>query len=160
MRISCDDACASDVRLAELAKKYSIECVFYWPVEWHSLAHEKGYLPLKILEAEKIAREHYIGAHTISHRPLTAIPLDDALYEIAVCKPMLQTLLNLDYPIITFAPPRGYTNKILTDFTKTLYPFQRLTKGKDLVHIHPNNGANDNKPWDELEGVLSEHSRS
>ncbi len=71
--LSVDDACASDVRVAELAKKYGIETVFYWPCEWHSLAYEKGYKPLRFEDAYEIASSFEIGSHTITHRHLTRI---------------------------------------------------------------------------------------
>jgi hypothetical protein len=54
MILSVDDGCASDVRLAALAKEYNIETVFYWPVEWHSLAYEKGYEPLSLFPSRNV----------------------------------------------------------------------------------------------------------
>lgn len=147
MRISIDDGCASDVRIADLCKKYEIECIFYWPVEWRSLAYEKGYEPLTILEAYKISQDFEVGSHTVTHRHLTDLSEHDAQVEIADSKFMLEALFN--QKITKFCPPRGYTNEALTDYTLDLYKSQRLTKGKGLVHIHPDSGANDNKPWRE-----------
>lgn len=182
IRLSCDDGCASDVRVAELATKYGIECVFYWPVEWASLAIENGYAPLNLSDALMIASEHEVGSHTVTHRHLTKIPIEEAVWEINESKARLSHMFNRD--IAKFCPPRGYTNEVLTDLTLKLYESQRLTKGKGLVHIHPNSGANNNKPWrdcidentteiwghshefdkyglwDELEEFLSERTRT
>lgn len=144
--LSCDDGCASDVRVAELAKKYELECTFYWPVEWHSLAYEKGYEPLEYGKAVYLADQFEVGSHTITHRHLTKIPLVDALKEIHDSKTMLEELLNIK-PITKFAPPRGYTNDELTKYTLDIYESQRLTKGPGLVHVHPNSGANGNVDW-------------
>lgn len=145
IRLSCDDGCASDVRVAELAKKYNIECIFYWPVEWHSLAFDNGYKPLMLAEADEIAHQFSIGSHTITHRHLTKIPPEEAYYEILASKTMLEDLFGVK--IDKFAPPRGYTNEQLTTVTMKYYKTQRLTKGVDLVHIHPNSGANGNEIW-------------
>ncbi len=183
MLLSVDDGCASDVRIADLARKYEIETIFYWPVEWHSLAYEKGYEPLTYHEAYEISKDFEIGSHTITHQHLTSMREIFALVEIAESKLMLEGLFNKQ--ITKFCPPRGYTNDKLTDFTLQHYKSQRLTKGAGLVHIHPNSGANNNIPWreyaanievkeiwchgweldkfnlwEELEGFLNEYSRS
>jgi peptidoglycan-N-acetylglucosamine deacetylase len=143
--LSVDDGCASDMRIAELAKKYGIETVFYIPVEWHSLAFDNGYEPLTYSQLERLARDHEIGAHTITHRHLTRISGHEAKYEIEESKRMLEDML--DIVIEKFCPPRGYTTLALTEFTLQHYESQRLTKGEGLVHIHPNSGANHNIPW-------------
>lgn len=145
MVISCDDGCASDKRLADLCTKYDITCIFYWPVEWHSLAYSKGYAPLSYQDACLIAENHEIGSHGITHRYLTQIPEHEAMYEIEQSKEMLEDIFNVD--VERFAPARGYTNDPLTEFTLRFYEKQRLTKEPGLVHIHPDSGANDNKPW-------------
>lgn len=147
IRLSVDDGCASDVRVAELARKYGIETVFYWPVEWHSLAYDNGYEPLTYQEARSIAKNHEIGSHTVTHRHLTKIHPLEAGYEIIESKFMLYRLFQKE--VTKFAPPRGYTNEELTKITLNVYKSQRLTRGKELVHIHPNSGANGNKPWRE-----------
>jgi peptidoglycan/xylan/chitin deacetylase (PgdA/CDA1 family) len=145
--MSVDDGCASDVRIADLASKYEIETIFYFPVEWHSLAYDKGYEPLGYDEAMKISQVHQIGSHTITHRHLTALPEVEAQKEIIGSKFMLERMFQTN--ITHFAPPRGYTNDKLSEFTLKFYEKQRLTKGEGLVHIHPDSGANYNVPWRE-----------
>lgn len=145
IRLSVDDGCASDLRVAEIAIKYKIDCTFYLPVEWRSLAYENGYEPLTYVEALQLARNFTIGSHTVTHRHLTKIPLEDAYVEIYDSQVMLQSLFN--QPIEKFCAPRGYTNEKLTDYTLGIYKSQRLTKGEGLVHIHPNSGANGNIHW-------------
>lgn len=145
MILSVDDGCASDLRLAELAAKFNVELVFYWPVEWQSLAHAKGYKPLSYSEALKLADSFTVGSHTITHRHLTDLPHDEALEEIAGSQVMLESLF--DVPVEKFAPPRGYTNERLTAMTLDFYESQRLTKGEGLLHIHPDSGANGNVHW-------------
>lgn len=142
---SIDDGCTSDIRIAKLLKKYKIPAVFYWPIEWRSLAHEKGYKPLTFEEATYIAKEFEVGSHTVTHRLLTKLPIDEACIEIAESKQILAEMFDQEIP--KFAPPRGYTNPELTHFTMKMYQSQRLTVGPNLVHIHPDSGANDNLPW-------------
>ncbi len=145
MKLSVDDGCASDVRVADLCRKYEIEAVFYWPVEMHSLAYSKGYSPLNYGDAYEIAQDFEIGSHTITHPHLTKISLEEAIYEIIASKAMLQQLY--DKPVTKFCPPRGYTNPELTEVTMNHYESQRLTKGDGIVHIHPNSGANNEVHW-------------
>lgn len=147
IKLSVDDGCASDVRVAALAREYDIETIFYWPVEWHSLAYDNGYEPLTYYEAVEISKEFEIGSHTITHRHLTKMPILEAYVEIAESQQILQEMFNKE--VTKFCPPRGYTNPELTQFTLSLYDSQRLTKGSNLVHIHPDSGANGNKPWQE-----------
>ena len=94
IKLSCDDGCASDMKVSELAKKYGVPCTFYWPVEMHSLAYENSYTPLSYEDAKYIATYHNIGSHTITHRHLTKIPMAHACYEIQESKYMLQNLYN------------------------------------------------------------------
>lgn len=148
MIISIDDGCKSDIRIADLCDKYEIPCIFYWPVEWHSLAYDNGYEPLDYEEAIRIASQHEVGSHTITHRHLTAIPEVEAFKEIMGSQYMLRKMFR--QPIKKFAPPRGYSNPLLTEFTLKFYEKQRLTKEEGLVHIHPNSGANNNRPWREV----------
>lgn len=145
MIISVDDGCASDIRLAELCKKYGIDLVIYLPVEWHSIAHYKGYKPLHYDDVKLLSREFEIGSHTITHRHLTDLDPNDWGREIKESKKMLDKLFDIN--VTKFCPPRGYTNEDITDYTFRVYKSQRLTKGEGLVHIHPESGANDKKHW-------------
>jgi len=146
--LSCDDGCASDVRVADLCRKYGVEAIFYWPIEWQSLAYDKDYHPLTYQEALDIAKDFEIGGHTITHRHLTKMDSADASREIRDCKVMLERLFP-GKKVTKFCPVRGYTNEALTRQTLTFYESQRLTRGEGLLHIHPNSGANNNMPWRE-----------
>lgn len=145
--ISIDDGCASDVRAAELGSKYGAEMVFYWPVEWHSLAYSKGYEPLTFAQAHEIADAFEIGSHGITHRLLTQIPEVYGKYEIYASKDMIGNLFAVE--VTKFAPARGYIDAGLMHTAKACYETVRLTKQPGLVHIHPDSGANGNKPWRE-----------
>lgn len=145
LKLSVDDGCAWDMRVADLATKYEIPLIFYWPTDWHSVALKNDYLPLSYSDAMWLASRFEVGSHGITHEHLTKMDYEDALYEIAESKVILENMFGVH--ITKFAPSRGYTNPQLTEFTMRLYDSQRLTKGKNLVHIHPNSGANDNVHW-------------
>lgn len=159
MILSIDDGCASDVRVAELARKYNIDCTFYWPVEWHGLAYSKGYEPLSLADAEDIAKEFPVGSHGITHRYLTQIDPEQAKTEIRDSKYMLEDLFDTE--VSNFCFPRGYSNPELNEYSLQFYEDYRLTKGTDsqgnrLVHVHPDSGANNNIPWADCIGVLGD----
>lgn len=145
IKISVDDGCVSDLRLAELCERYKIPLIIYLPIEWHSLALDKGFQPLAFNQAYQLAFKHQLGAHGITHRYLTQIPVDEAKYEIEYSGLMLQNLMSV--PISHFAPPRGYLTPELKNYAQELYTSVRMTKADNLVHIHPNSGANGNKSW-------------
>lgn len=96
---------------------------------------------------QQIAAEHEVGSHGVTHRYLTQIPQDQAMWEINESKARLSRMFDRD--IVKFAPPRGYTNAELTAVTLKIYKSQRLTKEAGLVHLHPDSGANNNRPWRE-----------
>jgi len=148
VRISVDDGCESDTRIAELCAKYEVPCVFYWPVEWVSLANKNGYKPLTYAQALDIANNFEVGSHSVTHRLLTRISEEEAFVEIVDSKHMLSNLFNQE--ITKFAPPRGYTNHSLTLLAHEHYNEQRLTKQDGLLHIHPDSGVNNNVNWKKL----------
>lgn len=158
LTLSCDDGCRSDLRVADLARKYEVPCVFYWPVEWRSLAYYKGYEPLNVFEALSIAQDFEIGSHTVTHRHLTDLSEEEAMIEIADSKFMHESLWG--EPATKFAPPRGYTNDKLTEYTLLLYQSQRLTRGPGLVHVHPNSGANGNLDWKDYYRLVKERGEN
>lgn len=150
MILSVDDGCQSDVRVADLAQKYEIETIFYWPVEHRSLAYDNGYEPLSTEDQMRIASNFTIGSHTLTHRHLTKLHDEEVIREVRDSQLILQNTFN--QPIDSFCFPRGYTNDFIDTLVYKIYKTARRTKGKDdngydLVHVHPNSGANNNKPW-------------
>lgn len=149
IKFSVDDGCASDVRLANILEKYGLKMTVYLPVEWQRLAYENGYLPLTFFEVEDLIKAgHTLGSHTISHRHLTKLDGWEARLEINGSKHILEEMF-LVY-INDFCPPRGYTNKEIDKIIYEYYKNSRVTRAPELVHIHPNSGANDNRDWREV----------
>lgn len=110
IQITIDDAGANDLRVADLLVKYGFAetAIFYFPL-MPSLCNEvKGRASLMEDEMKYIAKSFEIGSHTITHRLLTRIPLEDARTEIVDSRIMLQE--KFGQPINSFAYPRGYAN--------------------------------------------------
>jgi hypothetical protein len=98
---SWDDGHRLDLRLAALLDKYDLVGTFYVA---------RDYLPERLTEAEiiELTQRHEIGGHTITHRSLVEMSLDDARYEVAESKQWLEKVIKA--PITSFCYPRGHYN--------------------------------------------------
>lgn len=107
---SFDDATVEDIKIAELIKEYGLveNTVFFWPVMPTVSNSQKGRESLTQKQQMEIAKDFEIGSHTITHRLLTRIPLEEARTEIVESKKLLQAAFN--QPIRQFSYPRGYAN--------------------------------------------------
>lgn len=124
--ISVDDGADLDYRLAKLFEKYDIDAVFYWPVDIQLLSMEKGWKALTPEHEQYIAERFEIGSHTITHRYLTQIPLDEAITEITGSKQILEEKYGRE--ITKFCYPRGYANDTLKQAVKKAgYTYARST---------------------------------
>ena len=126
IQISVDDGCSDDIRIAKLCEKLGLDVVFYWPVDLTGLGMMKGWESLSPSQEAYIARNHEIGSHTITHRYLTQISLDEATDEIFASKEMLSN--KYDQNITKFCYPRGYANERLITIVKNAgYEYARST---------------------------------
>lgn len=114
--LSCDDGTVEDLRIAELAEKYNIYTIFYWPSAPKLVNEPKGRTSLTPSQRKEIALNHEVGSHTISHPLLTRVPLAQAFTEIFKSKEMLEE--ELDTNITSFCYPRGYANPELQQMVK------------------------------------------
>lgn len=124
--VSVDDGCALDTKIAKLCEKYSFDAVFFWPVDFITLAIQKGYEPLSGIQESYISRNFEIGSHGVTHAYLTKIPLEAAKMEIEESKKMLEN--KYDQNINRFCYPRGYANESIIKFVKEAgYTYGRST---------------------------------
>jgi peptidoglycan/xylan/chitin deacetylase (PgdA/CDA1 family) len=101
---SWDDSHPADLRLAELLQKYNLPGTLYCP-----LNGEDGRPTLSPVELRRLHSAGFeIGAHSISHAILTAIPRSQARDEIFRSKSTLQDLLGDE--VRMFCYPRGRAN--------------------------------------------------
>ena len=129
--LSIDDGSKEDIKIAKLCKKYGVEAVFYWPVDMYGLSLQKGWDSLNPKDEAWIADNFEIGSHTISHRYLTRIPIDEAIDEVAESRKMLQRKYNQS--IDKFCYPRGYANEqIMAVVEQAGY---RLARSTEIGHI-------------------------
>lgn len=118
INLSFDDASLEDMDIAETILKHGLEfnTVFFFPV-MPALCNEfKGRKSLSPEQMFDIASKFEIGSHTISHRLLTRIPLDEAKTEIYDSKKILKERFN--QPIKQFCYPRGYANPDIQNLVK------------------------------------------
>jgi peptidoglycan-N-acetylglucosamine deacetylase len=101
---SWDDGHPADFRLADLLNRYNLPATFYCPL--------KGEDGRATLCPEELRRLHSagfeIGAHSVTHPVLTAIPPAEARHEIFRSKSLLQDLLGGE--VRMFCYPRGRAN--------------------------------------------------
>lgn len=132
VKISIDDGCTDDIKIARLCEKLGLnDVVFYWPVDMLGLGITKGWNALTPSQEAYIARNFEIGSHTITHRYLTKIPLEEARGEIFDSKHMLEN--KYDKKITKFCYPRGYANEEIKGMVKAAgYEYARST---EIGHI-------------------------
>jgi peptidoglycan-N-acetylglucosamine deacetylase len=101
---SWDDGYPIDLKLAELLQRYNLLGTFYYP-----LNGEDGRAILSLEDLRSLHSAGFeIGAHSVTHAILTAIPRSQARSEIFDCKRTLQDLLGSE--VRMFCYPRGYAN--------------------------------------------------
>lgn len=106
---SWDDGAKQDVIAANLMAKYEIEAIFYWPaLPLHQTNSGKFLNPLTPEQAQQIAAQFEIGAHTVTHPHLTKVTEERAWDEIYQSRKMLQE--QFDQSVESFCYPRGYAN--------------------------------------------------
>jgi peptidoglycan-N-acetylglucosamine deacetylase len=110
---SWDDGHPSDLRVAALLEKYSLQGTFYVP-----MSAETGTMAPAQIRELSLAFE--IGAHTLHHTVLTEANEHKAWQEIAGSKSWLES--NTGLPCLMFCPPKGkYTNRHLEMVRKAGY---------------------------------------
>lgn len=124
--ISIDDGCQLDLRIAKLCDKYGIQCTFYIPIDYITMALQKGYEPINQRAYRYLVDNFEIGSHGVTHRYLTKITPEEARDEIFASKQMLENLT--DQEITKFCYPRGYANEQIKKWVKEAgYEYARST---------------------------------
>lgn len=137
---SWDDGHQLDTTLMKLLKKYNVKGTFYIPLNGIELIKEK--------ELRTLSEYFEIGSHTLNHKDLTLIPLNEAKKEIIYSKKLLEEIIG--NKVQMFCYPKGYYNSQIIDLIKGAgYIGARTTEQyrieipKDnfemwtTIHIHP-----------------------
>jgi peptidoglycan/xylan/chitin deacetylase (PgdA/CDA1 family) len=95
---SWDDGHPLDLRIAELLTKHGLRGTFYVPLE-------NSRPTLTAPQIHELSRSFEIGAHTVHHSTLTALPPDKARTEIERSKKQLEDITGK--PCTVFCFPRG-----------------------------------------------------
>lgn len=108
---SWDDGTVEDVKLAGLLDKYSLKGTFY------CLLHSNELSLMNVNDLLYIARNHEVGAHTISHCDLEKLPDNKLKEEILLSKIELSKIVGKDVEM--FCYPYGKYNKRVIDVVKS-----------------------------------------
>lgn len=100
---SWDDGHPKDLKLAELLAKYEIPATFYLPIK------NPERRVMKDKEIRKLAKNFEIGSHSLNHKILTELSLEEAKKEIAEGKKRLENIIG--YEVESFAYPSGKYNQ-------------------------------------------------
>ena len=99
---SWDDGDILDLRLADLLDRYDVKGTFY-------ITHEYREHRLSEAQIRALSQRHEIGAHTMTHPILTAIPLQRVQAEIEDSKAWLEDVIGDE--VTAFCYPRGAYNE-------------------------------------------------
>jgi peptidoglycan/xylan/chitin deacetylase (PgdA/CDA1 family) len=99
LTISVDDGHPTDLKSAELLKKFGLTATFYIPAR-----NPERELIAKPLIRE-LAENFELGSHTFNHKPLKDLPDSEARVEIADGKKWLEDLTGGE--VVSFCYPRG-----------------------------------------------------
>ena len=110
LTISVDDGHPADLRVAELLARFGLNATFYIPA---SNPEREVITPSQIRE---LATRFEIGAHTLSHVDLTALPEHSAWSEISGSKNWIEDTIS--EPARAFCYPRGKHNRRLAAMAK------------------------------------------
>lgn len=112
MKLVCsfDDGTVEDMVLADILVKHGLEeyTTLFWPVMGSVANEPKGRTSLSNDQMNDLASLFKIGSHTVTHRLLTRIPLEEARTEIVESKRLLEERFGQN--IDKFCYPRGYAN--------------------------------------------------
>jgi len=119
---SWDDGYSLDLRLAGLLEKYHLPGMFYIPT---------GLSDLSKKEIKGLSERFDIGSHTVSHRILRNIPLEECYQELKDSKEQLQDIIGRE--VYSLCYPRGRYNKNVKCIAKDIgYREARTTKVLNL----------------------------
>ncbi|MCU0363163.1 MAG: polysaccharide deacetylase family protein, partial [Bacteroidales bacterium] len=100
---SWDDGYPLDFRLCSLLKKYGLPATFYIPKT------NSQYTVMSESQIRDISTEYEIGGHTLSHRKLTSLTLNESAAEIQGCKRWIEDTIGQSPKC--FSPPGGFYNR-------------------------------------------------
>lgn len=115
---SFDDTSEYNIKLCDLLDKYNLKGTFYLDT-----GRSKKLFDI----ATYLSERNEIGSHTVSHKDLTKLSLEEIRFELQESKKTLERILERS--ITSFAYPYGrYNNFIVQEVKKAGYASARTTK--------------------------------
>lgn len=112
---SWDDGAKTDLKMAELMKKYNVPTTFYWPAllgKHKNIGKAKSWLSID--ECKELAKDFEIGSHSMTHQFMNNMDIARVTNEIHESKKRLQDITG--QAINSFAYPKNS----LSSLTKCL----------------------------------------
>lgn len=123
MTTSWDDGDPADLKVADLLASRGLPGTFYVPMTGYRGRATLGSADLKSLASQGFE----IGAHGVSHRTLSLLPLEEIECEVRVSKEVLEEILGSDVGM--FCYPRGhYNRRVLRSLRAAGYKGARTTR--------------------------------
>ncbi|MCW9054550.1 MAG: polysaccharide deacetylase family protein [Candidatus Pacebacteria bacterium] len=115
---SWDDGSVLDLKIADLLSHYGMKGTFYIPKSFDGKNDKHSAYNRRLTENEicSIATSHEVGGHSLTHRRLTNISLEEARGEIFACKDFLDKVTGS--PTKAFAYPGGEFDRQITGIVK------------------------------------------
>ena len=142
--ISIDDFHPSNIRLANMIKKYGLE-----KDTWFAIEIDKRE---KVEQIEELALMGFnFASHTETHAHLSRIPIDEAIHEMKFSKQFLEDITGQKIEWLIY--PRGrYNEEVIKEAKKLGYKYGRTTKLLDLSDME-RGGCHLSYPRTEYKGI-------
>lgn len=119
---SIDDGHPSDMKVADLLSKHSLNGTFFVPIN-----NQEGYDVMSDLQIRELSRRFEIGSHTHDHCFLNGVDIKEAHYQISEGKNRLEDLLGTR--VSGFCYPRGQYRKRVVDIVHACgFAYARTTE--------------------------------
>ncbi|MDD3531291.1 MAG: polysaccharide deacetylase family protein [Candidatus Pacebacteria bacterium] len=132
---SWDDGSVHDLKVAELLSRHGLKGTFYIPETFDGVGGKYASYDRRLTESEihSLAQTQEIGGHTMSHRRLTSLPLEEASREISDCRDFIQGITG-EAPKM-FAFPGGAFNESLVEIVREAGFIAARTTRKGVTRI-------------------------
>ena len=126
---SWDDGHPLDLRVADLLHKHGLKGTFYVParVGPGGACNSDGFSIMSGVSLRKLAAQFEIGSHTLDHRSLDALPVDDARHQVVAGKQWLEDQLGAR--VSGFCYPNGAHNAVVRGIVRDSgFAYGRVTE--------------------------------
>jgi peptidoglycan/xylan/chitin deacetylase (PgdA/CDA1 family) len=129
---SWDDGHPLDLRVADLLHKHGLKGTFFVPARMGSdgACNADAFPIMSGTSLRDLAAQFEVGSHTLDHRSLDALPVDEARHQVVAGKQWLEDQLGARVP--GFCYPNGAHNAVVRDIVRDSgFAYGRVTDDLD-----------------------------